>query len=56
MHFAMRNDHYTAVRTLLDAGADPSIKDIDGKSVIEYAIEKDQKEILQRIIKVKQYR
>ena len=33
------------VRQLLEAGADPGIKDHDGKAALDYAIEKDRKEV-----------
>ena len=44
--FAARDSNAEMVQLLLDYGADKNIKDPDGKTAIDYAIERDKKDII----------
>lgn len=46
---AAANRFADGVRELLSAGADPNLKDIEGWSVAEYAVDTEAREVLQAL-------
>lgn len=50
---ALKKAHYKAALWLIDHGADPTIADLDNRTAIDIAIQKDKIEIVEELLKMK---
>ena len=50
LHLAAKNGHHDIVKILLDEGADITVKDLEGKTAMQLALENDKKSVVEVIL------